>query len=107
MHWGFLIAAIFLEVAGTTNMKLSDGFSRLLPSVLIFVFYGLSFAALTFALKKIDLSVTYAIWSGVGTAIIATIGVIWFKEPVTAFKVASIVLIIVGVIGLNLSLRAQ
>ena len=107
MHWGFLIAAIFLEVAGTTNMKLSEGFTRLLPSVLIFVFYGLSFAALTFALKKIDLSVTYAIWSGVGTAIIATIGVIWFKEPVTAFKVASIVLIIVGVIGLNLSLRAQ
>ncbi len=107
MHWGFLIAAIFLEVAGTTNMKLSDGFTRLLPSVLIFVFYGLSFAALTFALKKIDLSVTYAIWSEVGTAIIAAIGVIWFKEPVTAFKVASIVLIIVGVIGLNLSLRTQ
>jgi small multidrug resistance pump len=79
----------------------------LVPSVLIFVFYGLSFSALTFALKKIDLSVSYAIWSGVGTAIIALIGVIWFKEPVTAFKIASIVLIIVGVIGLNLSLRAQ
>ncbi len=107
MHWGFLIAAIILEVVGTTNMKLSEGFTRLLPSVLIFVFYGLSFTAFTFALKKIDLSVSYAIWSGVGTAIIALIGVIWFKEPVTAFKIASIVLIIVGVIGLNLSLRTQ
>ncbi len=105
MHWVLLAAGIVLEVAGTTNMKLSEGFTRTLPSVLIFVFYALSFVAVTFALKKLDLSVTYAIWAGAGTALIAAIGVIWFIEPVNALKVGSVVLIIVGIIGLNMSLR--
>jgi small multidrug resistance pump len=105
MHWVLLVAAIVLEVAGTTNMKLSEGFTKTLPSVLIFVFYGLSFTAVTFALKRLDLSVTYAIWAGAGTALIAAIGVIWFKEPVNALKIGSVVLIVTGIIGLNMSLR--
>jgi len=65
--WLILIAAIILEVAGTTAMKLSDGFTRPLPSVLLVVFYLFSLAALTLALKRIDVSVAYAIWAGVGT----------------------------------------
>jgi small multidrug resistance pump len=84
-------------------MKLSQGFTKLVPSILLFVFYTLSMGMLTLALKKIDVSVAYAVWSGVGTALIATIGVVWFKEPATAFKLISIALIIVGVVGLNLS----
>ena len=107
MHWALLITAIVLEVAGTTNMKLSDGFTRTLPSVLIFVFYGLSFTAFTFALKKLDLSLSYAIWAGAGTVLIAAIGVIGFKEPVSALKVGSVLLIVIGIVGLNISLRAQ
>ena len=107
MHWVLLTAAIVLEVAGTINMKFSDGFSRTLPSVLIFVFYGLSFTAFTFALKKLDLSLSYAIWAGAGTALIAAIGVIWFKEPVTALKVGSVVLIVIGIVGLNMSMRGS
>jgi small multidrug resistance pump len=55
------------------------------------------------ALKKIDVSVAYAVWSGVGTALIATIGVLWFKEPATALKLISLGLTIIGVVGLNLS----
>ena len=106
MHWVLLIAAIVLEVAGTTNMKLSEGFTRPLPSILIFVFYGLSFTAFTFALKKLDLSMSYAIWAGAGTALIAAIGIIWFKEPVSALKLGSVVLIIVGIVGLNMSMHA-
>jgi len=102
-HWLYLLFAILLEVAGTTSMKLSEGFSRLLPSVLIFVFYGLSFVALTFALKRIDLGTAYAIWAGIGTALVAAIGMTWFKEPATALKLASICLIIAGVVGLHLS----
>jgi len=101
MHWFYLASAILFEVAGTTSMKLSYGFTRLLPSVLLFVFYAISFVSLTFAVKKIDMSVSYAIWSGVGTALIALIGVYWFKETMTLMKFISIVLIIVGVIGLN------
>ncbi len=102
-HWFYLAGAIALEVAGTTSMKLSAGFTKVLPSVLIFVFYGASFVALTFALKKIDVSVVYAVWSGVGTALIAVIGIAYFRESATIIKLASIGLIIVGVVGLNLS----
>jgi len=100
-HWFFLAAAIALEVAGTTSMKLSDGFTKLVPSVLLFVFYVASFVALTFALKKIDVSIAYAVWSGFGTALIATIGILFFRESVSWLKLACILLIILGVVGLN------
>src|SRR4030095_3853993 len=102
MIWLYLALAIVLEVSGTTCMKLSVGFSKLAPSILIFVFYTLSFVMLTMALRKIDVSVAYAVWSGVGTALIATIGVFWFNEPATALKLISLGLIILGVVGLNL-----
>ncbi len=102
MHWLYLVIAIVLEVSGTTCMKLSEGFTKTVPSVLMFVLYGLSFSALTMALKKVEVSVAYAIWSGMGTALIATIGILWFKEPLTMLKLISLALIIVGVIGLNL-----
>ena len=102
MTWVFLVLAILLEVSGTTCMKLSEGFTRTVPSILLFIFYSLSFWMLTLALKRIDVSVAYAIWSGMGTALIATIGVMWFKEPITAMKLISLALIIGGVVGLNL-----
>jgi small multidrug resistance pump len=100
--WFFLAGAIALEVAGTTSMKLSQGFTRLFPSILLFVFYGGSFVALTCALKKIEVSVAYAVWSGAGTALIAVIGILYFREAATALKFFSLLLIIVGVVGLNL-----
>ena len=84
-------------------MKLSQGFSKILPSVLLFIFYGLCFSFLTLALKKIDVSVAYGVWSGLGTALVAFIGIYWFKEPATALKLVSLGLIIIGVIGLNAS----
>ena len=103
MSWLYLVLAIVLEVSGTTSMKLSQGFTQTLPSVLMFLFYGLSLAALTLALKSIDVSMAYAIWSGLGTALIATVGVVWLKEPLNTLKILSLLLIIIGVIGLNLS----
>lgn len=101
--WLYLTGAIFLEIAGTTSMKLSEGFTRLIPSILIFVFYALSFLALTMTLKKIDVSIAYAIWAGAGTALIAIIGILHFKEPLTLIKVVSVGLIIIGVVGLNIN----
>ena len=101
--WIILIVAIVLEVAGTTAMKLSDGFTRPLPSVLLVVFYIFSLAALTLALKRIDVSIAYAIWAGVGTVLVAIVGVMWFREPVSLLKVASILLIAAGVAGLHFS----
>lgn len=103
LSWIFLGLAIVLEVCGTTSMKFSEGFTRLLPSVLIFVFYGLAFTCLTLALKTIDISVAYAIWAGIGTALIAVIGVLYFRENFNVVKGISIALIIIGVVGLNLS----
>jgi small multidrug resistance pump len=101
--WILLVAAIVCEVIGTTSMKLSDGFRKVVPSISLFVFYGLSFTALTLSLRTIDLSVAYAIWAAVGTALIATIGIVVFHESVSALKVISLILIIAGVVGLNLS----
>lgn len=101
MGWVYLVAAILLEVAGTTSMKLSEGFTRLGPSVAIFVFYGLAFVLLTLALKSFDVSVAYAVWSGLGVAVISLVGILYFQEPVTALKVGSLLLIVAGVAGLN------
>ncbi len=103
LSWLQLGVSIVMEVAGTTALKMSDGFSRLVPSLLVVLFYGLSFFLFALALKRIDLGVAYAIWAGLGTALVATIGIVWFGEAVTLIKLMSIVLIITGVVGLNLS----
>ena len=101
MHWIYLIIAILLEVSGTTCMKISDGFSKLAPTLFIFIFYGLSFTFLSLALKVLPIALTYAIWSGIGTATITVIGVIWFGEGLNAIKIISLLLIIIGVAGLH------
>jgi len=85
------------------SMKLSEGFSRLLPTVMIAVFYIASFSAMVMSLKRIELGVAYAVWAGIGTALIAIIGVVVFKEAATAIKLVAVVLIISGVVMLNLS----
>ncbi len=105
--WALLSVAIAFEVVGTTCMKLSHGFTNLLPSVMMFVFYGLAFSCNTFATKTLDLSITYAVWSGVGTVATAFIGIYYFKEPGTTLKLVSITLILIGVMGLHSASRAQ
>ncbi|MGB6409992.1 MAG: multidrug efflux SMR transporter [Candidatus Deferrimicrobiaceae bacterium] len=105
--WLLLVAAIVFEVAGTTSMKLSAGFTKVLPSVLLFVFYALAFGALTLTLKKMEVSFVYAIWSGLGTALVTLIGIYYFKESANIFKIASIGLIILGVVGLHFSSTAH
>ncbi len=103
MGWILLVLEIVLEVAGTTNMKLSEGFSKLVPSVLVLFFYALSIIALTFAVNRLDVSVAYAVWSGMGMALVAMIGLWFFQESVTAVKVVALGLIIVGVVMLHLT----
>jgi len=107
MSWIYLLVAILFEVSGTTCMKLSQGFTRLVPSVLLFTFFALSFGAATLAIKRIEISVAYAVWSGVGTALIALVGIVWFKESLSLIKVASLALIILGIVGLNFYSTAQ
>ncbi len=103
MAWLWLMLAIVLEVSGTLCLKWSAGFTRLLPSILIVVFYSASFASLVMALKRIELGVAYAIWAAAGTALIVALGIVLFKESVSLLKLSGIALIIVGVVLLHIS----
>ena len=98
----WLTLAIMLEVSGTTCMKVSEGLTRITPTLTMSALYGLSLAALSLALKKIDVGVAYAVWSGLGTALITIVGVAVFRESLTTMKVAAIGVIITGVVLLNL-----
>jgi small multidrug resistance pump len=103
MYWLYLALGIIFEVLGTICMKKADGFTKLAPSILVFVFYGLALAALVMVLQKTqEVSVVYAIWASLGTAVIAVIGIIWFKEPVSLMKIFSLLLIVLGILGLEL-----
>jgi small multidrug resistance pump len=104
--WWLLSVAILFEICGTVCMRLSDGFTRVTPSLMLFLFYAVSFGLNTFVIKVLGLSVVYAVWSGVGTAITAAIGIWYFKEPATAMKLASIGLVVIGVMGVHASSRA-
>lgn len=103
MEWIYLVLSIAFEIVATTLMKMSAGFSKLLPTLGTLVGYVICFTCLSLALKKIDLSVAYAVWSAAGIVILSTVGIIFFKESVNLLKVASILFIVIGVIGLNLS----
>jgi small multidrug resistance pump len=105
--WAALSVAILFEVAGTTSMRLSEGFTRLTPSVLIFVFYAISFGLNTLVIRVLGLSVVYGVWSGVGTVLTALIGIYYFKETATTLKLVSIGLIVVGVMGLHSASRVN
>ena len=102
-----LTAAILLEICGTTSLKLSDGFTRIEPSIAVVFCYIASFALLGLALRGIELSVAYAVWSGVGTAVVAAIGIIWFGESAAPAKLLCLALIVLGVAGLHLAERAS
>jgi small multidrug resistance pump len=103
IYWVILGLGIIFEVLGTICMKYADGFQKLWPSVFVFFFYILCLICLVFVLQKLNVSVAYAIWASLGTALIAVIGMIWFKEPVSVIKIISLGLIIIGIIGLELS----
>jgi small multidrug resistance pump len=95
--------AIVMEVVGTTALKASHGFSRVVPSLLVLTAYCTAFGLLGFAVRKLDIGLVYAVWAGVGTAAIAVVGVLAFSEPVTKARVAGIVLVTIGVVVLNRS----
>ncbi|MBP2146020.1 small multidrug resistance pump [Methanofollis sp. W23] len=97
-----LLGAIGIEVCATTCLKLSDGFTQPLPSLGVVVGYAASFWLLSLVLKDLDVGVTYAVWAGLGTALVAVVGILVFKESFTFFKAASILLIVAGVVGLNM-----
>ncbi|MBO1436792.1 multidrug efflux SMR transporter [Meiothermus sp. CFH 77666] len=103
--WVLLLLAIVSEVIGSTGLKASQGFSKLGPSVVVVMGYASAFYFLSLALKTIPLNTAYAVWSGLGTALIAVLGWLLLKEPMNGVIALGIVLIIVGVVVLNLASR--
>lgn len=99
--YGWLIAAIVSEVAGTTFLQKSEQFTRLMPTVTMAVFYAASFYCLSQALKSLPLGVAYAIWGGVGIVLTAVIGVVVFKQGLDLPAVIGIGLIVSGVVVVN------
>jgi len=98
-----LLAAIAAEVTGTTALKQSAGYGKVVPTIVMVVSYLLAFVLLTLAVKHLQVSIAYAIWSGAGTAAISVIGVYAFDEPLTTAKIIGILLVIGGVVTLNLA----
>ncbi|APY12934.1 QacE family quaternary ammonium compound efflux SMR transporter [Brucella sp. 10RB9214] len=100
--YAFLAIAIFSEVIGTLSLKASEGFSRLGPSIVVVVAYGLAFYFLSLTLKTIPVGVAYAIWSGIGVTLVALIGWLVFGQKLDLPAIVGMGLIIAGVIVLNL-----
>ena len=96
IYWLFLAGAILFEVTGTTMMKLSDGLTKILPSIGIFLFYACSFILMPLSLKRIELSTAYAIWSGAGTTLTCLIGVAHFGDTINWIKIVAIAFVVVG-----------
>lgn len=103
MGWIYLIIAIILEIFGTTMMKLSNGLTNIMPTIGMFTGYVLCFVFLSLALKTIEMSVAYAIWSAVGIILIAIIGIFFFHENINIAKIVGIFLIIIGVVTVKLN----
>ncbi|MCK4662336.1 MAG: QacE family quaternary ammonium compound efflux SMR transporter [Bacteroidales bacterium] len=98
-----LSIGIIAELCGSTCMKMSEGFTKLYPSIFTFVFWAIGLTIFLFALKKFDLSFAYAIWAGLGIMGVSIIGIVFFKEPYNILKIISIFIIVVGVVILNIS----
>ena len=103
MSWVILFFAIVFEVAGTLTLKFTEGMTRLWPTVLMFAFYLVSLFGLSTAVSRIPVGTAYAVWSGVGTLMVAVLGVVWLKEQVTVLRAVSMLLIVIGVAGLYLT----
>ena len=102
MSYVYLTLAIVSEIAATSLLKLSQGFSKMLFGILALVFYGLCFFFLSLSLKTIPLHTAYALWAGLGLVLTTVISVLVWKEKLNMASIAGITLILVGVVILNL-----
>jgi small multidrug resistance pump len=103
MPYVFLLVAIAFEVLGTSLLKATEGFTRLVPTIVCLGSYAIAFVALALAVKHdLPVGLGYAMWSGLGTAAIVAIGVVFLHEPISFQKVAGVLLVIGGVAVLNL-----
>lgn len=98
-----LFVAIISEVAGSSLLKATNGFKKIIPSIALVLAYCLSFYALSLSLNTLPLGMAYAMWAGLGTALTALVGIIIYKEKFNTKVLLGLVLIISGVVVLNIS----
>jgi quaternary ammonium compound-resistance protein SugE len=103
MAWLYLVIAGVLEVAWAIGMKQSQGWTKLWPSVWTIVTMVISFWLLSVAMNRLPAGTAYAVWTGIGAAGTALLGILIFKEPATVARIACVLLIVSGVIGLKLA----
>ena len=103
MAWVLLCVAGAFEVAWAVGLKYADGFTRPVPAILTVLAMGASFGCLTFALKVLPVGTAYAVWTGIGAAGTALLGVYLFAEPASVLRFASVALVLLGIAGLRLS----
>jgi quaternary ammonium compound-resistance protein SugE len=101
--WVVLVVAGLFEAGWAISLKQSEGFTKLVPSLVFAVTFLISLGGLAWALKQLPVGTAYAVWTGIGAAVTAVIGMIWFGDGVSVLKLLSIALIVSGVIGLNLA----
>jgi quaternary ammonium compound-resistance protein SugE len=106
MAWVYLVIAGILEIAWAIGMKQSQGWTKLWPSVWTLVTMIISFWLLSLAMARLPAGTAYAVWTGIGAAGTAILGMIIFKEPASAARIACIGLIVAGVIGLKIATKA-
>ena len=102
MAWVTLFVAGLMEIAWAIGLKYTEGFTRLVPSVLTLLCMAASMALLGLALKTLPIGTAYAVWTGIGAVGTAILGIALFGEPATAARLASIGLIVAGIVGLKL-----
>jgi len=105
-QWVFLSAAIVSEVIGTSALKSAEGFTRLWPSLIVVISYSIAFFFLSLTLKTIPVGIAYAIWSGVGIALISLIAWVIFGQKLDTAAIIGILLIVAGVMVLNIFSKA-
>lgn len=103
MAWIYLVVAGLLEIVWAIGLKYTEGFTRLVPSAITVLAMAASVGCLGLALKTIPVGTGYAIWTGIGAAGTAILGMVLFAEPATLARVASIGLIVAGIVGLKLA----
>ena len=102
MAWVILFVAGLFEIGWAVGLKYTDGFTRLWPTVATGVSLVLSMGLLGLALKTLPLGTAYGVWTGIGTVGTAVLGIVLFREPATAARLACIALIVTGIVGLKL-----
>lgn len=102
LAWIFLLLAGFFEICFTVSLKYSQGFTKLIPSIITVIFIVLSFFAVSQSMKTIPIGTAYAVWAGIGAAGTVVTGIIFFGDSAHIVRLLSIMLIIIGIIGLKL-----